>query len=55
MDYILEEFKTGKKLFITSEQKDLLDIVADIEYSPVDTRMYIINKSKYYLSVIRNR
>ncbi len=37
MDYILEDFKTGKKLYITKEQKELLDTLADIEYSPVDT------------------
>lgn len=53
MDYILEEFKTGKKIYITKEQKEILDELADIEYSPVDTKMYIINRNKYYLNVCR--
>lgn len=53
MDYILEEIKTGTKVVITKEQKDLLDIIADIDYTPVDTKIYIINRSKYITSVIR--
>lgn len=53
MDYILEDFKTGHKILITKDQKDLLDQLADIEYSPVDTKVYVINKSKYYVTVCR--
>jgi hypothetical protein len=54
MDYILEDYKTGIKMYITKDQKDLLDSIADIEYSPVDTKMYIVNRNKYYLSLVRN-
>jgi hypothetical protein len=53
MYYILEDFKTGVKIYITHEQKELLDYLADIEYSPVDTKIYIVNKNKYYLTICR--
>lgn len=55
MDYILEELKTGHKIYINQDQKELLEQLADIEYSPVDTKIYIVNKSKYYVTVIRNK
>jgi hypothetical protein len=53
MDYILENVKTSEKIVITTDQKHLLDQLADTEYSPVDTKIYVINKSKYYVNVIR--
>jgi len=55
MDYILENLKTGQKHYINQDQKVILDTLADIEYSPVDTKIYIINKDKYYVSIIRNK
>lgn len=53
MDYILEDVKTGIKIVITKEQKEILDTLADIEYSPVDTKIYKVNNNKFYLNVIR--
>lgn len=53
MDYVIEDLKTGVKIYITREQKELLDSLADIEYSPVDTKIYIINKNKFFLNVVR--
>lgn len=54
MDYMLEDVHNPKhKIVITKDQKDLLDALADIEYSAVDTKIYKINNYKFYLNVIR--
>lgn len=53
MDYILEDVKTGVKIAITVDQKHLLDTLADIEYSSVDTKIYKINNNKFYVTVCR--
>ena len=54
MDYILEDLHNPKhKIVITKDQKDILDQLADVDYSATDTKIYIINKHKFYINVIR--
>lgn len=53
MDYILEDIKTGVKMYITKDQKDLLDVLADIEYSAVDNKIYVVNSNKFFIKICR--
>lgn len=54
MDYVLIEQKTGQKIYITKEQKDLLDQIATIMYLSPDVKIYKVNQFKFELKTVRN-
>lgn len=53
MDYILIEQNTNQKIYITSEQKDLLEIIANIEYKSPDVKIYKVNQFKFEIKTVR--